>query len=81
MGVVESARVVTTEGTRGEAGAIAGGDVTGSDKGSAVGAILGTVAGGAVGSAIERYPGSRRGFFTAASARLLSSAGISGDSH
>jgi len=61
MGVVESVRQVTIEGTRGEVGTLAGGAVgaiAGSDagrgKGSSVGSILCAVAGGAVGSAIER---------------------------
>ena len=61
MGVVESVRHVTIEGTHGEVGAIAGGAVggiagstVGSGKGSSVGAILGAVAGGAAGGAAER---------------------------
>jgi outer membrane lipoprotein SlyB len=60
MGVVESVRQVTIEGTQSAVGPAAGaviGGIAGSNvgqgKGSTVGAILGAVAGGVVGSAIE----------------------------
>ena len=61
MGIVESVRQVTIEGSRGPVGAIAGGAV-GGVAGSTVGhgnastiySILGTVAGGVAGQAIEQ---------------------------
>jgi outer membrane lipoprotein SlyB len=62
MGVVESVRQVTIEGSRGPVGAIAGGAVggvagsnVGGGKGSTVGSILGAVAGGVAGQAIEQH--------------------------
>ncbi|HLQ02795.1 MAG TPA: glycine zipper 2TM domain-containing protein [Burkholderiales bacterium] len=68
MGVVESVRPVTIEGTRGEIGTLAGGAVggiAGSDvgggKGSGVGAILGAVVGGVAGSTIERGVTQKKG--------------------
>jgi len=68
MGVVESVRPVTIEGTRGEIGTLAGGAVggiAGSDvgggKGSGVGTILGAVVGGVAGSAIERGVTQKKG--------------------
>ena len=68
MGVVESVRQVTIEGTRGEIGTLAGGAVggiAGSDvgggKGSGVGTILGAVVGGVAGSAIERNVTQKKG--------------------
>jgi outer membrane lipoprotein SlyB len=69
LGVVESVRQVTIEGTRGELGTIAGGaiggiggsTVGGGSRGSAVGAIVGAVAGGVAGSAIERNVTQRKG--------------------
>ncbi len=68
MGVVESVRQVTIEGTRGEIGTLAGGAVggiAGSDvgggKGSGVGAILGAVVGGVAGSTIERGVTQKKG--------------------
>ncbi len=61
MGVVESVRQVTIEGSRGPVGAIAGGAVggvagsnVGGGKGSTIGSILGAVAGGMAGQAIEQ---------------------------
>jgi outer membrane lipoprotein SlyB len=60
MGVIESVRTVTIEGTRSGVGAAAGavvGGVAGSDvghgKGSTVGSVLGAVLGGVAGQAIE----------------------------
>jgi outer membrane lipoprotein SlyB len=60
LGVVESVRVVTLEGTKSGTGTVAGaavGGIAGSNigggKGQIVGAILGAVAGGMAGSAIE----------------------------
>lgn len=68
MGVVESVRQVTIEGTRSGVGAVAGGAVggiagsgVGGGKGSQVGAVIGAVGGGVAGQAIEeaatRKPG------------------------
>ncbi len=61
MGVVESVRQVTIEGSRGPVGAIAGGAVggvagsnIGGGKGSTIGSILGAVAGGVAGQALEQ---------------------------
>lgn len=61
MGVVESVRQVTIEGSKGPVGAIAGGAVggvagsnIGGGKGSTIGSILGAVAGGIAGQAIEK---------------------------
>ena len=69
VGVVESVRQVTIEGTRGELGTVAGGalggiggsTVGGGSRGSAVGTILGAVAGGIAGSAIERSVTQKKG--------------------
>lgn len=68
MGVVESVRQVTIEGTRSGIGAIAGaavggiaGSAVGQGRGSQVGAVLGAVGGGVAGQAAEeattRKPG------------------------
>jgi len=61
MGVVESVRHVTIEGTKGSVGAVAGGAIggiggsnVGGGKGQSIGSILGAIAGGVAGSAIER---------------------------
>jgi outer membrane lipoprotein SlyB len=61
MGVVESVRQVSIEGSRSQVGAVAGGMVgavagsnVGSGKGSTIGSILGAVAGGVAGNAIEQ---------------------------
>ena len=60
MGVVESVRQVTIEGTQSPVGAIAGGVVggvagsnIGGGKGSTIGSVLGAVAGGVGGHALE----------------------------
>lgn len=60
MGVVESVRTVTIEGTRSGVGAAAGGAVggvagstAGKGKGSTIGAVVGAVLGGVAGQAIE----------------------------
>jgi outer membrane lipoprotein SlyB len=60
MGVVESVRSVTIEGTKTPIGAIAGGAIggiggsaIGSGRGSAVAAVAGAVAGGLLGAAAE----------------------------
>ena len=60
LGVVESVRTVTIEGSRSPIGAVAGGAVggvagsnVGGGRGSAIGSILGAVAGGLAGSMIE----------------------------
>lgn len=68
MGVVESVRTVTIEGTKSPVGTVAGGAIggvagstVGKGKGSALGAVLGAVAGGLAGAAAEeaitRQPG------------------------
>ena len=61
MGVVESVRQVTIEGSKSGVGAMAGGAVggvagsnIGGGKGSTIGSILGAVAGGVAGNAIEQ---------------------------
>lgn len=62
MGVVESVRQVTIEGSKSGVGTIAGGaiggvagsNIGGGNRGSAVGTILGAVAGGLAGNAIEQ---------------------------
>ncbi|MBI5912062.1 MAG: glycine zipper 2TM domain-containing protein [Betaproteobacteria bacterium] len=61
MGVVESLRQVSIEGSRSGVGAVAGGVVggvagsnIGGGKGSTIGSILGAVAGGVAGNAIEQ---------------------------
>jgi outer membrane lipoprotein SlyB len=69
LGVVESVRQVTIEGTRGELGTLAGGavgglggsTVGGGSRGSAVGTILGAVVGGVAGSSIERAVTQKKG--------------------
>ena len=68
MGVVESVRQVTIEGSKSGVGTVAGaavGGVAGSNigggKGSTVGAILGAVAGGVAGSAIEQGTTKKQG--------------------
>ena len=60
MGVVESVRAVTIDGTKSPIGAGAGaaiggiaGSATGQGRGSNVGAIIGAVAGGVAGAALE----------------------------
>ncbi|AJP47496.1 membrane protein [Rugosibacter aromaticivorans] len=60
LGVVESVRAVTIEGTKSGIGAVAGaavgglgGSNVGGGKGSSVGAVLGAVLGGVAGNAIE----------------------------
>jgi outer membrane lipoprotein SlyB len=61
MGVVESVRQVTIEGSKSGVGTIAGGaiggvagsNIGGGSRGSAVGTILGAIAGGLAGNAIE----------------------------
>lgn len=60
MGVVESVRAVTIDGTKSPVGAGAGaivggiaGSTIGQGRGSSVGAVLGAVAGGVAGAAIE----------------------------
>ncbi|MCX7140324.1 MAG: glycine zipper 2TM domain-containing protein [Proteobacteria bacterium] len=62
MGVVESVRQVTIEGSRsgvgtlagGAVGGVAGSNIGGGSRGSAIGTILGAVAGGVAGNAIEQ---------------------------
>ncbi len=69
MGVVESVRQVTIEGSKSGVGTIAGGaiggvagsNVGGGSRGSAVGTILGAVAGGIAGDAIERGTTKKQG--------------------
>jgi outer membrane lipoprotein SlyB len=68
MGVVESVRGVTIEGTKtpigAGAGAVAGGiagSTIGHGRGSAVGAVVGAVAGGLAGGAIEEAATKRNG--------------------
>lgn len=60
LGVVESVRQVTIEGTKSPVGSLAGGVVggvagsnIGGGRGSTIGAVIGAVAGGVAGSAIE----------------------------
>ena len=61
LGVVESVRQVTIEGSKsgvgtlagGAIGGVAGSNIGGGNRGSAVGTILGAVAGGLAGNAIE----------------------------
>ena len=60
LGVVESVRQVTIEGSRSPVGAVAGGAVggiagsnVGGGRGSTIGSILGAVAGGVAGSLLE----------------------------
>jgi len=61
MGVVESVRQVSIEGSKSGVGAVAGGMVgavagsnVGRGKGSTIGSILGAVAGGVAGNAVEQ---------------------------
>ena len=68
MGVVESVREVTIEGSKGPVGTIAGGAVggiaganVGGGRGSTIGSILGAVAGGVAGQAIERNVTQKKG--------------------
>ncbi len=69
LGVVESVRQVTIQGTPGELGTLAGGalggiagsTVGGGNRGAAVGTILGAVGGGIAGSAIERNVTQKKG--------------------
>ena len=68
MGVVDSVRHVTIEGTQGTVGAVAGGTVggiagsnVGGGKGQSIGSILGAVAGGVAGSALERKITEKKG--------------------
>ena len=68
LGVIESVRTVTIEGTQSGVGVIAGGAVggvagsnIGHGKGSTVGSILGAVAGGLAGQAIEEQVGKKAG--------------------
>ncbi len=68
MGVVESVRQVSIEGSRSGVGAVAGGvagGVAGSNigggKGSTIGSILGAVAGGIAGNAIEQSATKKQG--------------------
>ena len=68
MGVVESVRQVTIEGSKSGVGTIAGGVVggvagsnIGGGKGSTIGTILGAVAGGVAGSAIEQGTTKKQG--------------------
>ena len=64
MGVVESVRQVTIDGSNSGVGTIAGGaiggvagsNIGGGNSGSAVGTILGAIAGGVAGNAIEQAP-------------------------
>ena len=68
MGVVESVRQVTIEGSKSGVGAVAGGVVggiagsnVGGGKGSSIGSILGAVAGGLAGNAIEQGATKKQG--------------------
>lgn len=68
LGVVESVRTVTIEGTQSSVGAAAGavvGGVAGSNvgrgKGSTIGSVLGAVAGGVAGQAIEEHATRKQG--------------------
>ena len=68
MGVVESVRQVTIEGTQGTVGTVAGGAIggiggsnVGGGKGQSIGTILGVIAGGVAGSAIEREATKKKG--------------------
>jgi outer membrane lipoprotein SlyB len=69
MGVVESVRQVTIEGSKSGVGTIAGGaiggvagsNIGGGNRGSAVGTILGVVAGGLAGNAIEQGTTKKQG--------------------
>ena len=69
MGVVESVRQVTIEGSKtgvgtiagGAIGGVAGSNIGGGNRGSAVGTILGAVAGGLAGNAIEQSTTKKQG--------------------
>jgi len=69
MGVVESVRQVSIEGSKSGVGTVAGGlvggvagsNVGGGSRGSAVGTILGAVAGGLAGNAIEQGTTKKQG--------------------
>jgi outer membrane lipoprotein SlyB len=68
MGVVESVRQVTIEGSKSGIGVVAGGAVggvagsnVGGGKGSTIGSILGAVAGGLAGNAIEQETTKKQG--------------------
>ncbi|OHC68475.1 MAG: hypothetical protein A2045_06685 [Rhodocyclales bacterium GWA2_65_20] len=68
MGVVESVRQVTIEGSRTPVGALAGGIVggvagsnIGGGKGATIGTVLGAVAGGVAGQAIEEHASKKNG--------------------
>ncbi len=69
MGVVESVRQVSIEGSKSGVGTIAGGaiggvagsNIGGGNRGSAVGTILGAVAGGIAGNAIEQGTTKKQG--------------------
>lgn len=68
MGVVESVRQVTIEGSNTPVGTVAGGVIggiagsnVGGGRGSTVGSILGAVAGGVAGSAIEEHATKKQG--------------------
>ncbi len=68
MGVIESVRTVTIEGTRSGVGVVAGGVVggiagsnVGQGRGSTVGSVLGAVLGGVAGQAIEEKTSKKDG--------------------
>jgi len=69
MGVVESVRQVTIEGSNsgvgtlagGAVGGVAGSNIGGGSRGSAIGTILGAVAGGVAGNAIEHGTTKKQG--------------------
>lgn len=68
MGVIESVRVVTIEGTQSGVGVVAGGVVgavagsnVGHGGGSTVGSVLGAVLGGVAGQAIEEHASKKEG--------------------
>ncbi|KAF0166712.1 MAG: outer membrane lipoprotein SlyB [Rhodocyclaceae bacterium] len=68
MGVIESVRTVTIEGTQSGVGAVAGGVVggiagsnVGQGRGSTVGSVLGAVLGGVAGQAIEEKTSKKEG--------------------
>lgn len=69
MGVVESVRQVSIEGSKSGVGTVAGGlvggvagsNIGGGSRGSAIGSILGAVAGGIAGNAIEQGATKKQG--------------------
>lgn len=69
MGVVESVRQVSIEGSKSGVGTVAGGlvggvagsNIGGGSRGSAIGSILGAVAGGVAGNAIEQGTTKKQG--------------------